>query len=118
MTHFDQLLKAAFDAGRDRADSEILWTNLHDGKYVGDVPDFEKWRASLSGLDIADEPIKVGDVVRVVGGSRFFDPIRDEHCKVSHRWVATAAPERAWIISTPKGDYYAPESNLEKVVPG
>lgn len=68
MTQFDNLLRAAFDAGASRAESEAIWTNLDNGVYVGETPDFDEWRASLSGLKVGDDSvIRAGDSVEIVG---------------------------------------------------
>lgn len=58
MTNFDKLLKAAFDAGAER-------------NQIGSAaPDFDEWRASLSGIGVDDpaDVIEIGDTVRTKGG--------------------------------------------------
>jgi hypothetical protein len=81
MTHFDNLLKAAFEAGYEWARHEDDWTHIETGEYVGDnsVPTFEEWRATLSGLDTREDlgPIEVGDSVRVL--SSWGETFRDYH---------------------------------------
>lgn len=55
MMRLDDLLRAAFEAGGERRAHADEWTTV-DGRYLGDdsVPDFETWRASVSGLDLTE----------------------------------------------------------------
>lgn len=54
MTQFDNLLKAAFDAGL-----------AHYASPSG-APSFEDWRVTVSGLDLNGSTIKPGDSVQIV----------------------------------------------------
>lgn len=50
-THFDQLLRAAFEAGRERGADEECHLNRGSGPYEPEFPDFDEWRSVLPNLD-------------------------------------------------------------------
>lgn len=77
MTAFDDLLEAAYDAGQQRG--RMVVERL-EGYAVDDVPTFEEWRESISGIEV-DDAIRRGDLIEIVSdlpadyeihGLRFF----------------------------------------------
>jgi hypothetical protein len=117
MTPFDQLLKAAFDAGGKRRVHEEEWTTV-DGRYLGDgsVPDFDEWRASLPGLD-DDDPIQVDDIVEVIEGAP--NPFEFSAGRRGTVQIVEDFKDDVWITFTvsPGVNWAAPATSLRKVRP-
>lgn len=76
MTEFDKILKAAFEAGRECGLDEAA----RDAGYFIEkpAPDFEEWRATLSGLDVRPDlgPIRMGDTVEVTSSDPLHAPAK------------------------------------------
>lgn len=75
MTQFDNLLQYAFEAGYERGVDDESYAERGSGPHTNRPPDFEEWRATISGLDLREDlgPIEIGDRVRVLSswGSPF-----------------------------------------------
>lgn len=65
ITQFDKLLKAAFDAGAERGVMEYACEQGFPPPPVAPLT-YNEWRASVAGLDLSDDKIRIGDRVRVL----------------------------------------------------
>lgn len=84
MKSFDEVLKAAYDAGYAAGSDDESYNARGVGPHTDREPTFEEWRASLSGLETLEDlgSIEIGDTVQVIGTDSTFSPIRGARCRV------------------------------------
>lgn len=115
MTNFDNLLKAAFEAGSRHGEGVCA---RQEGYRVddADMPSFDEWRATVSGLDTREDlgPLAVGDRAKVLPS--WGAPFEEYHGIVGEVLEINSYGDVHMSISHPRASgVFVPLAHVEKV---